>query len=204
VAERGKLAVSFVAVFVSMAVLFSVPASYFPLATIFSTTCMLIASYSMGLRLRRGPAARSVCMGVLSAVLLYGVFYAGNSGINALHPFGLNSSDENSIYSLISGAGGTPYVSAVVLLFDSVGYESYFRGTLQKRAAGSIGPFSAAAVAAIDAGIHVITLNPLWVVTTFVADLVWGLTYYFSKDLAAPFASHLLWDIAIFVLFPIR
>ena len=62
----------------------------------------------------------------------------------------------------------------------------------------------AATVALIDALLHVITLNPLWVVTTFIADTVWGLTYYYSKDLTSSGTSHFVWDIIIFIVLPIK
>jgi membrane protease YdiL (CAAX protease family) len=202
--ERKKLAAAVLAVLVSMVFLFVVPRAYFSGATIVSTSCMIVASYSLGLRPGKRPSARPLFVGVVSAAALYGIFFAGNAGINALHPFGLSSSNESSIYSLISGSGGTPYLSAVVLVFDSVGYESFFRGTLQARAQGRLGFLSAPAVAALDASIHIITGNLLWVATTFVADLAWGITYYSSKSLYAPFTSHLLWDVAIFIFLPIR
>jgi len=200
--EGKKLAAAFIAVLAGMVFLFSVPAAYFSEATILSTSSMIVASYSLGLRPKR-PSANQLFVGVISGAALYGVFFAGNAGINALHPFGLSSSNESSIYSLIAGSG-TPYLSAVVLLFDSVGYETFFRGTLQARITGRLGPLSAPAVAALDASIHVVTGNPLWVATTFVADLAWGMTYYFSRSLAAPFTSHFLWDLTIFIFLPVR
>ena len=52
--------------------------------------------------------------------------------------------------------------------------------------------------------LHIITLNPLWVVTTFIADSVWGLTYYYSKDLTSSVTSHFVWDLVIFILLPIH
>ena len=94
-------------------------------------------------------------------------------------------------------------VQLAVLLFDAVGYESFFRGVLQRGLQAKMGVVAAPAIALLDAGLHFATFNPLWVATTFVADLVWGLTYYYGKGLPASLTSHFVWDIAIFVIRPI-
>jgi len=90
-----------------------------------------------------------------------------------------------------------------VLVFDAVGYEAYFRGALQGRLAGRLGVGSAFAVALFDAALHLATMNPLWVGTTFVADSVWGITWYYGGGVRSSMASHFLWDLAIFVIRPI-
>lgn len=194
-----------VAVVLSMALLFTLPSGYFVVATFASTACMIGASLAAGEYSKRfAPRAKTLALGLVSAVLLYLVFFAGNMGINSLHPFGINSSAENSIYSLIASPANPLYVQAGVLLFDSVGYESFFRGVLQTRAQPRLGRAAPFAVAAADSALHLLTLNPLWVVTTFIADTVWGLTYYHAKDLSANMTSHFVWDVLIFILWPIR
>ena len=59
-------------------------------------------------------------------------------------------------------------------------------------------------VAVIDAAIHISTLNPLFPATVIVADSVWGLNFYFTKDLYSNIASHFLWDVLIFIIIPIH
>ena len=120
------------------------------------------------------------------------------------YSLGIHSSSETSIYGTI---GSHPlYLQVAILLMDAIGFESYFRGALQtffekKMKTGRIGaPFF---VALCDASIHVISLNPLWVITTFIADSVWGLTKYYSKDVGSSMISHFVWDIVIFIIAPI-
>jgi membrane protease YdiL (CAAX protease family) len=55
----------------------------------------------------------------------------------------------------------------------------------------------------LDAAIHILTLNPIWVGGTFVTDLVWGATYYYGRGLQSSFLSHFVWDLAIFVVRPV-
>lgn len=200
-----KFAAAFAFVAASMAVLFLVPSTYFIAATLGSMSCMILATY-LATRYRAlfRPRTASVAIGIVSAAVLYIVFYAGNAGIQALHPLGLSASTESSIYSLIASPSIPLYLQVCVLAFDAVGYESFFRGVLQTRLQPRFGVASPFLVALIDASIHVLTLNPLWVVTTFIADSCWGLTFHYSKDLTSNTLSHFVWDIVIFIVAPIK
>ncbi len=191
------------AVLASMVLLFTVPPQLFVWATFLSTSCMMGASYYIGARWGKRPTARGTALGVASAAALYLVFYAGNAAVSALHPFGIGSSDARSIYTLIASPSNPLYLQAAVLLFDAAGYESFFRGTLQSRLRPRLGAASAPAVAAFDAAVHLMTLNPLWVVTTFIADTAWGLTYHRSREVASSFTSHLVWDLVVFLILPL-
>jgi membrane protease YdiL (CAAX protease family) len=200
---RGRVVLGFGVVLSSMVLLFTVPPQYFVAATFVSTSCMLLVSYSLGLRLTRRPSAKAIAVGIGAAVALYLVFFAGNAGIKEMHPLGIGTSSARSIYSLIASPANPLYLQVLVLLFDAAGFESFFRGILQASLRPRLGAGSAPVVAAADAAIHVITLNPLWVATTFIVDLGWGLTYHFTKDLAANFTSHFIWDVLVFIVFPL-
>ncbi len=195
----------FLVVAASMAVLFTAPSRYFIAATFASMTVMMAATLALtGYRWLFRPRAKTIAFGLASAALLYLVFYIGNLGVTSLHPFGMSAASETSIYSLIASPSNPIPLQVGVLVFDAAGYESFFRGVLQTRLEPRLGAGSPFAVALIDALLHVVTLNPLWVVTTFVADSVWGLTYHYTKDLASSMTSHLAWDLVIFILLPIR
>jgi membrane protease YdiL (CAAX protease family) len=204
-AADSRLVLGFLFVLASMIALFVLPSQDFVAATFVSMTCMIVATYL--LTRYRGlfkPRSASIVIGLVSAAALYLVFYLGNAGIATLHPLGLSASTENSIYSLIASPSNPLYVQVGVLAFDAVGYESFFRGVLQTRLEPRFGVRAPFMIAALDAAIHLVTLNPLWVVTTFIADSSWGLTYHYSKDLTSNTLSHFVWDIVIFIIFPIR
>jgi len=186
-----------------MLLLFTVPPSYFVEATFFSTSCMIGVAYTQRAVAAKQPRLRSVALGLASAAILYSIFYGGAWLVSTYHPFGMSSASEASIYSLISSPSNPVYLQAAVLLFDSAGYESFFRGVLQRALRHRFGLMSAPVVASLDAVLHVATLNPLWVGATFVTDLVWGVTCYYGGTRAS-FTSHFVWDIAIFILRPIR
>ncbi len=186
----------------SMLALFTVPREYFVAATFVSTACMM----GVALALRGFKPAKmrtvSVALGLAAAALLYAVFFLGAAVIDLYHPFGITSGSEATIYSLIASPSNPLYLQVVLLLFDSAGYESFFRGVLQHGLQARVGVAAAPLVALIDAGLHLATLNPVWVGATFVTDLVWGLAYYYGKGAQSSFVSHFVWDIAIFVVRP--
>lgn len=202
--ETPRLIPGLALVLASMVVLFTVPAEYFVAATIFSTSCMMVAArYAGGLRLAGRVRPASIAIGVATAALLYVVYFAGGAAIDAFHPFGVTSASESAVYALIASPSNPVYVQGVVLLFDSAGYESFFRGVLQARLQPRFGVYSAPAIALLDAAVHVITLNPVWIGGTFVSDLVWGLAYHYGKGTQASFTSHIIWDLAIFIVRPV-
>ncbi|MDA4127103.1 MAG: CPBP family glutamic-type intramembrane protease [Thaumarchaeota archaeon] len=187
----------------SMLVLFSIPSGYFVAATFVSTSCMIAASVLIWHpRTRLKLKIVAVGAGLVSACLLYLVFFAGALALKALIP-GYSAVSEGSIYSLIASPSNPLPLQVGVLLFDAVGYESFFRGVLQKHLQPKMGVAAAPTIALFDAMIHLATFNLIWVATTFVADLVWGLTYYFGRGFQASFTSHFIWDLAIFTIRPI-
>ena len=188
----------------AMVVLFVVPAQYFAPATFLATGCMLGAAYFLGaIRRPSGTSFRSLSLGLATAILLYMAFYAGGAFVDAYHPFGMSSASEASIYALIASPSNPLYLQVSLLLFDSAGYEAFFRGVLQSRLQPRMGVAAAPAVALLDASLHLITLNPVWVAGTFLTDLVWGLTYHYGRGLQGSFLSHIAWDLAIFVVRPV-
>lgn len=203
--ERNvQSAFGLVLVVASMMPLFVLPKQDFALSTVFATSCMAVVALKSGnYRSLFSPKVWTVALGLVAAAALYTLFFIGNGAITTIHPFGIGPSAESSIYNLIASAGSPIPLQVVVLGFDTVGFESYFRGTLQTRWGTRLGRGAPFAVAAVDALIHVASLNPLWVATTFVADSVWGLTFSSTGDLTSSMASHFVWDIAIFIISPI-
>ncbi len=187
-----------------MVALFSVPRAAFAAATFFATGCMLVAAAFLGALRRPGRVQYlSLGLGLATAALLYLIFYAGGAAVNAYHPFGISSAAESSVYALVASPSNPLLLQVAVLLFDSAGYEAFFRGVLQARLQPRMGVAAAPAVALLDALLHIVTLNPIWVAGTFLTDLVWGLTYFYGKSIQGSFLSHIVWDLAIFIVRPV-
>lgn len=183
--------------------MFVIPRQYFVLGSIVSTSTMIcVALLLTRYRELFRPAYWRFGIGILLAFLLYFIFYAGNLAIKTQGLLGMGVSNEQSIYGLFSNTPAPLLV--IVFLLDAIGFESYFRGNLQSLFAARLGVGSVFVVALIDSLIHFSAMNPLFPATTFVADSVWGLNYYVTKDLYSTIASHFLWDIMIFMLLPIH
>lgn len=197
----------FLIVATSMVAMYVVPGEFFVPTVLVSTSCMILITYHLTSYSRLfKPRWQSIGLGLVTSALLYGIFLLGNYGIKAVHPFGISASSETSIYSLI--ASHALPLQVAILAFDALGFESYFRGVLQNyfltRSNGNLAVGACFTSALVDALIHLVSLNPLWAITTFIADSVWGLTYYYTRDLSSSAASHFVWDIAIFIFFPIK
>ena len=189
----------------TMVEMFTIPKSYFVLGSIVSTismACVAILLSPASEIFRKRPQAKTLALGFFLAIVLYFIFYAGNFAIKNFSIGGIQASNELGIYGLFTNTN--PALLLLVFALDAVGFESYFRGNLQQGIAKRIGIAAVPLVAVIDAAIHLSTFNPLFPATVIVADIVWGLNYYISKDIYSNIASHFLWDLLIFVLFPIH
>lgn len=205
--SSSKHVVGAAIVFAGMLLLFLPHGSpYFVYGVFTATFCMVfVAIWLTKYRDLFKPKPWTIAVGIISAALLYGIFYEGNTLIADIKPLGIGQTSEGSIYGLISSH--QIELQILILALDAIGFESYFRGTLQNRLALSMGNKAILSVflsALVDASFHLISLNPLWVITTFIADSVWGLTYFYTKDLSSSMLSHFIWDLGIFVINPIK
>ena len=197
-------ALGFLIVSLSMIEMFTIPRSYFVLGSIVSTSIMASVAYLLAQwgkkTIRIG--VKHFFFAVVVAILHYLLFLLGNLGVRSIHIPGMTESSEQNIYGLFNNIP-LP-VLVVVLILDAVGFELYFRGNILERLSPRINILSGFAVASIDAAIHIATLNPLFPATTFVADSVWGLYYYRTRDITSTILCHFIWDLMIFVIYPIH
>lgn len=199
----SKQIAGFLIVALSMYEMFTIPRDFFVLGSLVSTSIMVCVAFVLtGMRGFFRPRIKLILLAIVGAIGLYLVFYAGNLAIKDLQIPGLSASGEQNIYSLFQGV--PTLLLVVVLILDSVGFETYFRANLMGALSKKIGSVSIPVVSGIDAAIHFATLNPLFPATTFVADLLWGSYFYKTRDLSTTILCHLVWDILIFVLIPIR
>jgi len=199
----SRIIAGFIVVSLAMLEMFSVPRAYFVLGSLVATTCMICIAFMSHPNLisMMRPTLPTIAAGIVGAIFLYLVFLGGNEFVRTVSPLGIGASNEGSIYSLFAS---TPILLRLIVFFlDALGFESYFRGILQQLAVKKLGIGSVFIVALVDAAIHFSSLNPLFVVTTFIADSVWGINYYFAKDLSSNILDHFLWDILIFIVIPV-
>jgi len=162
----------------------------------------------MGLKLTRGQWSgffsfrpRSLWMGPLSAFVLYGIFWLGKEFSTALFSFA--SKEISNVY--VSRAELSPaLIGALLFLVIGPCEEIYWRGFLQRSITKSLGPKAGLFLTSgIYALVHIFTLNVMLLMAAAVCGLFWGWLYQREKSLIPVILSHSIWDLVIFVLFPL-
>ena len=135
------------------------------------------------------PSAVEVGIGVAGAVVLYGVFRAGDRVLAGVAP--ALSAQVTELYRVRAGAA-TP-----VLVVVGLCEELFWRGFVQNRAGFALALAGYAAV-------HLWERKPVLVLAAVVGGAYWGALFVWRDSLTASLVSHALWDLAIVVWFPLR
>ena len=147
-----------------------------------------------------GVTARALVVGILSAVLLYLVFWAGRELSVALFPFA--SREIGNVY--VTKTELNP-VAIGLLLFFIMGpaEEVYWRGFVQESLTGRFGTTrSLFMTSAVYALVHIFAFNFMLLVAAAVCGLFWGVLYLRERNHVTVMLSHSVWDVMTFVLFP--
>ena len=148
---------------------------------------------------RSGPA-RKAALGIVSALLLYGVFFLGNWA--ALRIFSFAHSDISKIYNFKQGAS-VLRISALFVFILGPGEELFWRGFLQRRLQDRLGLKLGFLVAAgLYTLVHLGSGNPALIAAAAVCGLIWGGLYIRYRSLLLIAVSHTVWDLLVFVFFP--
>jgi uncharacterized protein len=144
---------------------------------------------------------RHILIGVLSAILLYLVFYAGNIISGYILPF--KNVQVMSVYNNKAGVD-LRLISFLLVLIIGPGEELYWRGFIQNTLSAKHGSRKGFLLGtALYAGVHILTGNFMLVVAALVCGLFWGFIYEKEKSLVPVIISHVIWDLSVFVLFPL-
>ena len=145
---------------------------------------------------------RILLIGVLSAVLLYGVFFMGKWISTLLFDF---AGDQiGGIYG--KGVGTSAGVISLLLFFiTGPAEEIYWRGYLQKNLMNRYGHLQGWLIAsAIYAAVHIWSFNFMLIGAAAVAGAFWGALYLRFNSLTAVIISHSIWSTVIFAVFPMH
>lgn len=144
---------------------------------------------------------RKIVLGALSAAALYGVFHLGGILVRRFLPMG--GEDIGAVYALKAGAPAFR-IGILLLLIIGPGEEIFWRGHLQRTWQNRIGCASALPLAvAVYTAVHIASGNPVLVLAAAVCGLFWGVLYQRSGSVLLVAVSHTLWDLAVFLLFPL-
>ncbi len=148
----------------------------------------------------RRRALEAVVFGILTAALLYGIFYVGNAVAGELAGFA--RAQVARVYDFKQGAPAWRIVALLVLVIGPA-EEVFWRGFVQRRLVGLWGMRGLALSVAAYGLVHVASGNLMLIVAALVCGAFWGLLYLRFRSIWLNIVSHVVWDVAVFVLFPI-
>ncbi|MEZ5339430.1 MAG: CPBP family intramembrane glutamic endopeptidase [bacterium] len=144
---------------------------------------------------------RYVPIGIVSAIVLYGVFWSGNHLVHWLLDFAGREID--NVYSTKTQA---PHWLIGVLLLSWIGpaEEIFWRGFVQRRLGLSLGSGRAFWLTTlVYALVHIWSMNLMLMVAATLCGLFWGWMYRRYNNVWPGLISHALWDCLIFVVIPL-
>lgn len=144
----------------------------------------------------------NLLLGIGIAIILWGIFWIGDKTSAWLFDFARPQVD--SIYGMKEGE--SPWLLAALMLFligpaEEIFWRGYVQRTLSERWNPNIGFLVATSLYAL---VHAGSCNFMLFMAALVAGVAWGTLYrFFPNKFAAIILSHSLWDVAVFIFFPI-
>ncbi len=148
----------------------------------------------------REKRTEKIVIGSLSAVALYLIFLAGNEISRSILPFAAEGI--SGVYSFKHGASLSRIAILIVLLIGP-GEEAFWRGFLQRHWTARAGSLGWLGCAAFYAAVHAGSGNIILVLAALGCGLYWGALYARYHSLVLIAVSHTLWDVLIFIVFPL-
>ncbi len=148
--------------------------------------------------LRKG-LLKKIGLGIMSAGLLYAVFFVGNEVSRFIFPFA--GAEISQVYSFRQNASVLRII-LFMIVFIGPGEELFWRGYLQRHWEKRFGGFWGYVLASVlYALVHAASGNIMLVLSAGVCGLFWGFLYLRYKSVVLICVSHTLWDLMIFVFF---
>jgi len=147
---------------------------------------------------------KSILLGVVSAGLLWLVFYIGNQVSTLLFDFA--KPQISSIYNLRDGTKSA-FIALELFLVVGPAEVIFWQGLVQSKMMEEIGDLKGFILTTlIYSMVHVFSFNFMLIMAAMVCGAFWGFMYMIFKprNLVPLLISHALWDVMVFVLFPIK
>jgi uncharacterized protein len=143
---------------------------------------------------------KKIGIGLLSALVLYLVFFIGN--YLSRKWFNFAGSGIEGVYKFKGDAAGIR-IAILMLLVIGPGEELFWRGYLQRKFSKHYGKWAGLIVALIlYTGVHIFTGNIMLILAAFLCGLFWGWMYLKFNSMLINVISHTVWDIVVFLVLP--
>ena len=136
------------------------------------------------------------------SVVLWGIFWVGDKASAWLFDFARPQVE--LIYGMKTGEN--PWLLSILLLIligpaEEIFWRGYVQNALSKRWNPNTGFIVTTLVYAL---VHIWSFNFMLVMAALVVGAIWGLAYrLYPQKLGTLIVSHAVWDVVVFVLFPI-
>ncbi|MFP4526588.1 MAG: CPBP family intramembrane glutamic endopeptidase [Bacteroidales bacterium] len=145
---------------------------------------------------------QKILLGLLSAAILYGIFYAGNFIVRWMFDFA--GENISNVYGF-KGDAGTLKIGLLMLFIIGPGEELLWRGYFQGVLSSATGKYTGFIMAVLlYTLIHVATGNLILILAALAGGIFWGWMYLKYNSLLMNIVSHVAWDILIFLLLPLN
>jgi len=140
--------------------------------------------------------------GLVSALVLYLMFFVGHKITAAILPFA--SEQVSSVYRTRSQAD-LWLIGVLLLAWVGPAEEIFWRGYVQRRCGQRFGPFAGLVVtAAIYTLVHIWSFNLMLLAAAGLCGVFWGAMFWRCRSVWPALISHAICDVVIFVLLPIH
>lgn len=144
---------------------------------------------------------KDVMLGIVSAAVLYAVFRLGDLLSSMLFDFARGQVD--SIYRMKEGQNQL-YLGLLLAFFIGPAEEIFWRGFVQRSLAARFGGWQALIAATlVYTLVHVWSFNFMLIMAALVCGSFWGLVYKYNRNITTLLISHALWDVLVFIIFPV-
>jgi membrane protease YdiL (CAAX protease family) len=149
----------------------------------------------------RRDVLKKIILGLGSALVLYLVFWAGRTVSREFLPFAANGI--KAVYAFKRDTSALRVILLIVLVIGP-GEEIFWRGFIQRRWENRLGfPSGWLLASAFYALVHAGSGNVVLVLAGFVCGLFWGALYSRSRSVLLVSLSHTVWDLAVFMIYPL-
>ncbi|MDX9906859.1 MAG: type II CAAX endopeptidase family protein [Bacteroidales bacterium] len=143
---------------------------------------------------------KKAAIGLLSALILYFVFFLGNY-LSRLW-FDFASPGIENVYKFKGDAAGIR-IAILMLLIIGPGEELFWRGYLQRKFSKKYGKWTGLIIALVlYTGVHIFTGNFMLIMAAFICGLFWAWMYLKYESMLINVISHTVWDIVVFLVLP--
>ena len=139
-------------------------------------------------------------IGLLSALFLYVLFFAGN--YLSRRWFNFAGSGIENVYAFKGDATGIR-IALLMIFVIGPGEEIFWRGYLQRKISARTGKWAGLILALVlYTGVHIFTGNFMLIMAALICGLFWGWMYLKYESMLINVISHTVWDIVVFLVLP--